>query len=519
VRTVGLIRPLLLLTTVTLFFPFSQVFIASCLAIKINDKEGTPLLAKPNGTVHLYEPVQLSFVNNSCSGNPFDAVATAKFTHCDNVEQVQTELFYDGRNIWRLRFTGTRPGLWHFVTTSDNAQLDGLSGDIKVLPKASGPGFITHFGNKWARTGTNRAFVPQYVMYARPQYFYNNPKRIEADIKTFFVEHGFNGFHTWVACRWFNLDKDRSNEISKPDPNPDRRTFEALELLIRKVYLAGGVVHIWSWGDEQRHMTPVRWGINGKIDQRLQRYICARLGPLPGWSMGYGWDLQEWVTAVDLQKWHNYMHKHLGWFHFLGGRSPKLTQIYPGLDYASYQQHRPDYELYRKGVVQYPEKPAFFEDRFRVRKNGYPKKDYDFAMTRRGLWHSTMAGGAANIWGNLLNPRADGMSHPYPNNQQILTWSRFWKDRFNKQLIPQNDLTDGLCLKAPGSLLIFYKEDTDRIRMNLKQLCTLVQAVAVDTQRAYSEIPISGLKAQSGQVFNAGWQSDWVVAVKGGLKQ
>jgi len=143
-----------------------------------------------------------------------------------------------------------------------------------------------------------------------------------------------------------DFDKSRSSEISSPSPNPDPRTFEALELLIRKVNAAGGVVHIWTWGDEQRKMTPKKWGINGQADRRLQRYICARLGPLPGWSMSYGFDLQEWVNQNDLRKWHEYMHRHLGWFHFLGGRAPDLTQIYDGLDYSSYQQHRPDYDVY-----------------------------------------------------------------------------------------------------------------------------------------------------------------------------
>ncbi|MAG93645.1 MAG: hypothetical protein CMJ48_07840, partial [Planctomycetaceae bacterium] len=42
------------------------------------------------------------------------------------------------------------------------------------------------------------------------------------------------------------------------------------------------------------------------------------------------------------------------------------------------------------------------EDRFRIRHSKtYADKDYTMEMTRRGLWHSTMAGGVANIWGHL----------------------------------------------------------------------------------------------------------------------
>lgn len=461
--------------------------------------------------------LEWSLENPTFEGNSYDLIATVTFVHSKSGEEHTTEMFYDGKNTWKFRFTGTRPGRWTFVTSSQDKDLDGKQGTVMIKPNPGVAGFMTNFGSKWGWLGIDEAFVPQYVMYVAPPSFYQNPDRIDADIQKFLVEHGFNGFHTWVACRWFDFEKTRSNEITESSPNPDPRTFEALELLIRKVHKAGGAVHIWAWGDEQRRMTPMRWGLNGKVDQRLQRYICARLGPLPGWSMGYGWDLQEWVNEKELRVWHEYMHRHLGWFHFLGGRSPRLTQIYDGLDYSSYQQHRPDYDIYVKAIEQYPNKPTFLEDRFRVRKDVYPDKDYDFEMTRRGLWHSTMAGGAANIWGNLLNPRPDGMSHPYPNKKQILTWSRFWENWFSKKMVRDNRLTDGFCLKVPGKLMVFYKEDTESLQMDLSELSTVAEdthpPVAVDTQKEYKEIEIHGLEALSGQVFQAPYRSDWAIAV------
>ena len=489
--------------------PKTQVFRLLILLIGF-----TPVLASPIREAKLWEPVTWTFRNPSCSGNPFDLVAKATFTHAPSGQKVRTEFFYDDGDIWRLRFTGAHTGLWHFVTESSDPELNGLKGKLEVLPNPGVPGFITNYGRKWGRLGIDQAFVPQYVMYCDPPTFYRNPDRIDADIRKFFVEHGFNGFHISILCRWFDFDKLRSNEIDSASPNPDPRTFEAIELLIRKVHAAGGVVHIWAWGDEQRRMTPKKWGLNGKVDRRLQRYICARLGPLPGWSMGYGFDLQEWVKENDLRTWQEYMHRHLGWFHFLGGRAPDLTRIYDGLDYSSYQQHRPDYDIYVKAIDQHPDKPTFLEDRFRVRRNVYPKKDYDFNMTRRGLWHSTMAGGAANIWGNLLKPRPDGMSHPYPNKDQILTWSRFWKNRFRKELVRDNSITDGVCLKVPGKLLVFYKENTDSIQIDLSELRGAIQVIAVDTCRDYKEIEIDGLKARPGQIFKAPRRSDWAVTVQ-----
>ncbi|UCF14174.1 MAG: DUF5060 domain-containing protein [Phycisphaerales bacterium] len=476
----------------------------------------TSLMPAPASAImesKLWEPVTWSFENPSYSANPYDVRTWATFTHVPTGQEIRTGLVHDHGDTWKLRFTGTLRGRWTFKTGSFAQPLSGLEGQVEVRPNPGVPGFMTNFGSKWGRLGVDEAFVPQYVMYRDPPEYYRNPEQINADIRTFFIEHGFNGFHTSVLCRWFDLDKTRSSEIDSPSPNPDPRTFEALELLIRKVHAAGGVVHIWAWGDEQRKMTPKKWGLNGEVDRRLQRYICARLGPLPGWSMGYGFDLQEWLVDRDLRTWHKYMHDHLGWLHFLGGRAPDLEQICDALDYSSYQQHRPDYDIYVRAIEQYPDKPTFLEDRFRVRKNVYPRKDYDFDMTRRGLWHSTMAGGAANIWGNLLDPHPFSMSNPYPNRNQILTWSRFWKERFRKELARDNSLTDGVCLKVPGRLLIFYKEDTNSIRMDLTELKGAIEAVAVDTRRDYKEIAISGLKAGHDQVFEAPVDSDWAVAV------
>ena len=487
----------------------TQMFLLAFLLMAFSSVRASSLVE-----AKLWEPVTWTFRNPSCSGNPFDLVARATFTHAPGGEMIRTELFYDSHDVWKLRFTGTRAGRWSFVTESADPELNGLRGNLDVRPNPGVAGFMTNYGAKWGRLGIDRAFVPQYVMYCDPLTLYRDPNRIDDDIRTFFVEHGFNGFHLAVVCRWFDIEKLRYNEIASPSPNPDPRTFEVLEWLIRKVHAAGGVVHIWAWGDEQRRMTPKKWGLNGEVDRRLQRYICARLGPLPGWSMSYGWDLQEWVKDKDLRAWHDYMHRHLGWFHFLGGRAPDLTQICDGLDYSSYQQHRPDYGLYVRALNQYPDKPTFLEDRFRVRQNVYPKKDYDFDMIRRGLWHSTMAGGAANIWGNLLNPRPDGMSHPFANKERILTWSRFWKDRFRKESMRDNRVTDGVCLKVPGELLVFYKEETDTIRMDLSELKGPVQAVAVDTCERYMEIMITGLSAESGQIFKAPHRSDWALAVR-----
>ena len=458
--------------------------------------------------------LEWSLTNPTFEGNPFDLEASATFVH-EGGETRTTGLFYVGGNVWKFRFTGTRAGRWRFTTSSADEDLDGRSGTVTIEAR-QGPGFVVPVNkNKWGRSGTGSAFVPQLVMYGRPDTFHEKPRKVDRDIRTFLVEHGFNGFHTRVGCAWFDLEKQTHREINVP--NPDPRTFEALEMWITKVYRAGGVCHIWAWGDEQRKMTPKRWGINGAEDKRLQRYIAARLGPLPGWSMGYGFDLWEWVGEAQLREWHRFMHEQLGWPHMLGARASKnrLNQIYEGLDYSSYEQHRPGHAKYVETIDRRPHKPSFSEDRFRIRNSKrHRRKDYDMQRTRRGLWHSTLAGGVANVWGYLgpSEPHAGG-SLPYPDPHPIKTYSLFFQRRFHADMVRDNALTDGVCLRRPTRRhYVFYAEDAASVRLDLARMDGPQKAIAVDTKKKYAEIEI-GTLAPGDHSWTAPHASDWAIAV------
>ncbi|MHC4674324.1 MAG: apiosidase-like domain-containing protein [Planctomycetota bacterium] len=467
----------------------------------------------------MFEPFDWTFSNPSYSGNPYDLVATATFTHATE-SNIQTELYYDGGNDWKLRFTGTAVGLWSFTTASSDSDLNGLSGSIVITDNPGVPGFTRTFsgGNRWGRTGTDEAYVPQFAMFYNVYDIYNDPSLLDDNISMFLGDHGFNGLHTAVFCRWFDISKEYNTDIPSMDPNPDPLTFEMLEDIILRTHEYGGVVHIWPWGDDQHDRTVTKWGTNGAVDQRLQRYICARLGPLPGWSMGYGYDCQEWVSESDLIGWHNYMQSHLGWPHFLGARDVDMQQIYTGLDYSGYQQWLPDYDTYVTGIeVMHPGKPTFFEDRFRVREDTYYRdfKDYTEEMTRRGLWHSTLAGGAANIWGYRAPvPPSHGCSLEYPNKHWMKTAGVFWKGRFTPNMVRDNSLTNGYCLRDGNSFYVFYKEDTTQITMNLTGMSGTQPAYAVDCTMRFELIPL-GTYTAANQTYNAPYSSDWAVVVGG----
>ena len=471
--------------------------------------------------------LEWSLTKRAYRGDPYDVRATVTFTHTASGQQHVTETFYDGAKTWKFRFAGSRVGEWTFETTSSDRDLDGKTGTVIIHPNPdpNARGFVTALdGHHWAWQGTERVFVPQLVMYKMPHQFQGRPDMVDADIREFLIEHGFNGFHVpSIAASWFDIEAG-SGRIERRMTRPDPRTFEALEMLIAKVYAAGGMVHIWAWGDHQRHLTPrdLDGGINGLVDRRLQRYIAARLGPIPGWTMGYGFDLWEWVDGNQLTRWHDYMHDHFGWRHMLGARASQntLEQLSEALDYSGYEQHRPDYAKYVETIEKRPAKPSFSEDRFRIRNEGRAK-DYTAEETRRGLWHSTMAGGVANIWGNLLPP--DGKKGatrdalPYPNKDQIKTYFVFFnnKGRFVRGLQRANELSgdqNTRVLRSGHVKYIFYRQDAASIHMDLSDMAAPAPAVAVDTKKPYEEIRIGPLAAAA-HIWQAPYASDWAIAV------
>lgn len=478
--------------------------------------------------------LEWTFQNPSWQGSAFDVVAEAKFVHQASGTEHSTEMFFQGGTEWALRFAGTKTGVWTLSTSSPDPELNGHTGRLTIQPNPTpkAHGFLRAFGSKWGWQGTDRVFVPQLAMWDyiltdnSPKRFYAQPQLIDQKIETFMHGHGFTGFHVSViGGRWFNMDAP-TDRVDPSMTEPDPRTFAALELLISKTHAAGGMVHIWLWGDHQRSQTcrSLKGGMGGPIDLRLQRYIAARLGPLCGWSMGYGFDLDEWVKAAQVRQWRDHMQQRLGWPHFLGGRPvgpnrgldhTQDARWNQGLDYSSYEHHQPTYDVYRAALEAAPDKPVMSEDRFRVRTGRYPDKDYSEERTLRGLYHSTMAGGVANIWGKHPDLSPGGV---YDNRAQLKTYASFFffQGRFLHDMERANHLSpDGRSsvLLSPGTAsMVFYQEDTQRIQIDLSGWSDSVYVVAVNTRVEYGEIDLGKRPAQV-QTLVLPAHSDWVLAI------
>ena len=58
----------------------------------------------------------------------------AVFTHSDSGTEIAVDGFWDGGCTWRIRYALPLPGVWTWETRSEDAGLDGASGEIRVEP-------------------------------------------------------------------------------------------------------------------------------------------------------------------------------------------------------------------------------------------------------------------------------------------------------------------------------------------------------------------------------------------------
>ena len=502
--------------------------------------------------------------NASWSGNPFDVIAEVIFVHSRTNEQHATQMFYAGGNQWRFRFTGTRTGEWGFHTSSNDSDLDGYTGSLTVSPRANSDmkGFLTHVGNKYAIMDEDIDHMEGYVyqvfmnqqdyeqQHEHASRILGHPNRAHL-IKSYWDNTQDNGFDIYffaVFYSWFRMDALSIYDFSSgTDPDldqPDLALFDTLELAIKHAHERGGRTHIWAWGDNDRKQTPnhLGGGFRGKEHQRLIRYIAARLGPLPGWTMNFGFDTIEMPNAEEGGAWWaDEMNRTMGWPHILTSRGWD-DESFGAHSYAGFGGSPYDLETADKGPADYQEikqdmearkdKPAIYEERHTYNRwqcwpGSVPNPNsLNATGCRRLIWWETMAGGMGGFFGhfserfNVFGPfHPDGPCgyHPESLKRAFRTHRDFWKNgRLKLSMSPDNRRISGAtgyCLAAADKKhFVFFVEDADSVTVDLSGMPGSQPAIVVDAKADYDEIGRGSLTAGVHTV-RLGPTSDWVLAV------
>lgn len=505
-----------------------------------------------------------TLVNTSWAGNPFDVIASVTFVHSRTGVQHKTQMFYAGDNQWKFRFTGTRTGTWSFSTLSSDPDLNGHTGSLTVGPRTdpSVKGFLTNVGNKYAIMEEDIDHLSGYVyqvfmnqqdyeqQHKHSSRILGHPGRVDliTDYWNDTQDNGFDIYFFAVFYSWFRMGALSIDDFaSNSDPDldqPDLALFDTLELAIKYAHERGGRTHIWAWGDNDRRQTPnyLGGGIRGKRHQRLMRYIAARLGPLPGWTMSFGFDTFEMPNAeADAAWWADEINRTMGWPHILMSRGWD-DDSFGANSYAGFGGYPYDLETTDKGPADYQEikqdleirkdKPSIYEERHTYNRwQCWPGSVHDpnrlnETASRRLIWWEAMAGGMGgffghfstrfNRYGPFLTEGPCGY-HSESLKRAFRTHREFWRNgRLKLTMSPDNRRVNGAgeyCLvDADRNNFVFFVEDTDSVTIDLRGMPGRQRVVVVDTKADYDEKDIGSLMAGIHKI-HLDTTSDWVIAV------
>jgi hypothetical protein len=267
-------------------------------------------LAQWSKDVELYQWVDFSIEAPGAAVGlaRWDAQGSCTWTHANGVDRRTSTLWYSGSgDTYVYRFGGSLPGRWTGTTTSPVAALDGLELTVDVRP-ATNPnrtGWSGQLANKptaWSRQqGPDGQLVqrtPILIMMPNVQSWHDDLAAMRAFVAEFNENHGFNGGHLATIGRaWFEANS--TGNLRTAPSAPDVRTFAALEAAAAEWSERGGWLHLWMWGKGSGgDFDSLPGGHDGIESRRINRYVAARLGPVPGWSMGIGWDVEFcWLSA------------------------------------------------------------------------------------------------------------------------------------------------------------------------------------------------------------------------------
>jgi hypothetical protein len=385
----------------------------------------------------------------------WDLEGSCVWTHEATGQQRTSILWYSGAGEqYVYRFGGSFPGRWKGRTKSRIPALDDLELTVEVLPsvnpKRSGwsgqlPGAPTAWAHQRGPSGELSKRTPVLIMMPEVRSWHDDLGGMRSFVMEFNDNHGFNGGHIATIGRgWFQVDS--TDNLDNAPATPDVRTFGALEAAASEWSERGGWLHLWMWGKgDSGDFSNLPGGIDGPQSRRLHRYVAARLSPVPGWSMGIGWDVEFWADETMVKWWLDALIPRLGgWHHWLGHRYSD-SNIGQGHDPEPANQGRylargirwntlrPGHEQYAgwehwssmtsnaeidAGLAAVPDRPMMSEDRFRRREGRWPQKDLgsdDAVLAEIPRWANR---GVAAIYGRLLGSGADG-SEVWPNHAAI----------------------------------------------------------------------------------------------------
>ncbi|HAK95345.1 MAG TPA: hypothetical protein DCM87_10160 [Planctomycetes bacterium] len=251
------------------------------------------------------------------AGNPYTEVRlAAKFTQ--GAQRLDVPGFWDGGDVYRIRFSPPAPGEWRYATSANRPELDGLTGAFSVAPPSAG------------NHGPVRAFKTFYLRYADGAPYHqfgttcyawvHQTRELQEQTLGTLAASPFNKIRFCVFPKAYTYNQNEPEffafaknpggafDFSRPDP----AFWRHLERRILDLQALGIEADLILWHPYDR------WGfadMSDDEDDRYLRYCIARLAGFRNvwWSLA-----NEYDFMTDRPKGHRGNKQFEDWDRFFG---------------------------------------------------------------------------------------------------------------------------------------------------------------------------------------------------------
>ena len=340
------------------------------------------------------------------AGNPFlDVRFGARFRFRNRV--VETDGFYDGAGIYKVRFMPDEIGEWTYTTASNAPALDGKTGSLSVVaPSAGNHGpvhvrYTTHFayddGTPYVPIGT--------TCYA----WTHQGDRLEEQTLATLRSAPFNKIRMCIFPKSYTYNTNEP--VYYPFPRDAGRNdysrfnpafFQHLEKRIRDLQALGIEADLILFHPYDR------WGyasMPAEVNDRYLRYTVARLAAYRNmwWSLANEWDLVKTKTVADWDRFFRIVQESDPYQHLRSIHHSVVMYDHskPWVTHVSIQSS--DLERARDYVAQYRKPVIYDECKY---EGNIPKRWGNISAQElvRRFWLGTVSGAYVGHGETYLDP-------------------------------------------------------------------------------------------------------------------
>lgn len=253
-------------------------------------------------SVEQYDVFELTF-EGSAEGNPYiDNTLEANFSN--GSKTVTVPGFYDGKGVYKIRFSPDLPGRWSYITQSNLDDLNNRTGDFRCIDPTGfnhGPVQVTNTYYLEYADGT-----PVYLVGTTAYQWTSVKQSIQEQTVKTLADAPFNKIRMCVFPKHYRYGNDTEpwllpfeknndeNDFTQPNyeffQNFDRRVRQLMDMGIQADVILFHPYDVWGYCEMGKQM-----------NEKYVRYMIARLSAYRNvwWSLANEWDVPKIKDAID----------------------------------------------------------------------------------------------------------------------------------------------------------------------------------------------------------------------------